>query len=179
MTMSPPVRVFALLGILGATALAAFFFLVARPGAAEDTVPATPATKPAATATRPAAKPPVTTRKPAAPTRATPVRTQTGFPPAIDRALRRHAVVVIAVYMPGSSVDSVVVAEARGAARQARAGYVAISALNERLVRGLVAKTGILPEPAVLVVKRSGVVTSVLSVTDGETVAQAVALARR
>ena len=70
-------------------------------------------------------------------------------------------------------------AEARAAAVRSRAGYVQISALNERLVRSLVAKTGVLPDPAVLVVKRPGVVTATFGVTDRETIAQAVAQARR
>jgi len=70
-------------------------------------------------------------------------------------------------------------AEARAAAVKSRAGYVAISALNESLVRSVVAKTGVLPAPAVLIVKRPGVVTATLSVTDRAAIAQAVAQARR
>jgi hypothetical protein len=92
--------------------------------------------------------------------------------------LRKHPVVVVAIYMPGASVDAVVRREARAGARAARAGYVAVSALSERLVRPLVAKTGVLPAPAVLVIQRPGVVRATLGVTDSETVAQAVAQAR-
>ena len=66
----------------------------------------------------------------------------------------------------------------RAGARASRAGYVAVSALSERLVRPLVAKTGVLPDPAVLVIERPGIVGATLSVTDRETVAQAVAQAR-
>ena len=40
------------------------------------------------------------------------------------------------------------------------------------------AKTGVLPDPAVLVIRRPGVVEATLGVTDRETVAQAVAQAR-
>ena len=69
--------------------------------------------------------------------------------------------------------------ERHGPEPEGRAGFVAVSALSERLVRPLVAKTGVLPDPAVLVLRRPGVVTASLGVTDRQTVAQAVAQARR
>jgi hypothetical protein len=172
-TLTPPVRVFALVGGLIAVGLALFVFLL-RPGD-DDTTNAL---------TKPAAPPSQVTKpsNPAAAPRATPSRPAalpaSGFPLPIDRALRKHPVVVVAVYMPGASVDAVVRHEARTGARAARAGYVAVSALSERLVRPLVAKTGVLPTPAVLVLARPGVVQASLSVTDRETVAQAVAQAR-
>jgi hypothetical protein len=87
-------------------------------------------------------------------------------------------VVVVVVYTPGAAVDSVVRAEARAGARAARAGFVPLSALSARLVQPLVAKTGVLPSPAVVVVRRPDVVAAELGVTDSETVAQAVAQAR-
>jgi hypothetical protein len=46
-------------------------------------------------------------------------------------------------------------------------------------VRPLLAKTGVLPDPAVIVLERPGVVRATLGVTDRVTVAQAVAQARR
>ena len=170
-TISPPIRVFALLGALAATGLAAFLFLVGRSGS--ETVPVTrPVVK-----TRPVV--PKTPAKTPQRTQQLSVQTKSGFPLPVDRALRRHRVVVVVVYMPGSGVDSVVRAEARAGARRSRAGFVAISALSEPLVRPLVAKTGVLPDPAVVIVKRPGVVTATFGVTDRETVAQAVAQAKR
>jgi hypothetical protein len=173
-SLSPPIRVFALVGTLAATGLVAFVFLLGR-GASDDelSAPATPAVKPAAQRTTPAKPSQTPTVKPRV------VITKSGFPVPIDRALRRRRVVVVAIYMPGAAVDAVVRGEARAAAARSRAGYVPISALNERLVGSLVAKTGVLPDPAVLVIKRPGVVTATLSVTDRETIAQAVAQARR
>jgi len=176
-TLSPPIRVLALVGALAATGLAAFVFVLGR-GASESelsapTTPVTPVTKPSAQANPPAKPSRTPTVKPRV------VITKSGFPVAIDRALRRRGVVVVAIFMPGAAVDAVVRAEARAAAARSRAGYVPISALNERLVGSLVAKTGVLPDPAVLVIKRPGVVTAMLSVTDRETIAQAVAQARR
>lgn len=178
LTLSPPIRIFAFVGILGAVALAAFFFIVARPGVGEESALLAP---PKATST-PAVATPKPTQRPAAAPRPRPAQafqTESGFPLKVDRALRRHRVVVVAVYLPGASVDRIVLGEARAGAIQAGAGYVRVSALNERVARQLVAKTGVLPEPAVLVVRRPGVVLTTLSVTDRDTVAQAVAIARR
>jgi hypothetical protein len=171
MTLTPPIRVAALVGVLVVTGLVAFVFLIGR-GAPETvaSVPTKPRTNPPTTTTPAKASRPVAPRV---------VVTKSGFPAPIDRALRRRGVAVVAVYMPRAAVDAVVRTEARAAAIRSRAGYVAISALNERLVRSIVAKTGVLPAPAVLVIKRSGVVTATLGVADRETIAQAVAQARR
>ena len=178
MTLSPPIRVLALVGALAATGLAAFVFVLGRGASEPDlSAPVKPAqpTKPVKSATQPKAA------KATPPRTATPrvVVTKSGFPVPVDRALRRRGVVVVAVYVPHAAVDALVRKEARVAAAGSRVGFVAISALNERLVQSLVAKTGVLPAPAVLVIKRPGVVTATLSVTDRQTIAQAVAQARR
>ena len=173
MTLTPPIRVAAVVGALLATGLVAFVFLIGRGAPGSDAAaPTTPATTPSTH---------VIPSKASRPRGAAPrvVVTKSGFPAPIDRAIRRRGVAVVAVYMPRAAVDAAVRREARAGAVRSRAGYVAISALNERLVRGLVAKTGVLPAPAVLVIKRPGVVTATLSVTDRETIAQAVAQARR
>jgi hypothetical protein len=70
-------------------------------------------------------------------------------------------------------------AEARAAAKSSRAGLVSMSGLSERLVRPLVSKTGVLSNPAVVIVKRSGAVAVALGVTDRQTISQAVAQAKR
>ncbi|MDQ3381214.1 MAG: hypothetical protein M3546_13030 [Actinomycetota bacterium] len=173
-TLTPPIRMFALVGVLAAIGLAAFLFLLRPAGADTTSAAPTPITTPTKPITQPAPRPVGTPRvtRPA-------VLPASGFPVPIHRALRRNRVVVVAVYMPGASVDSVVRREARAGARTARAGYVAVSALSERLVRPLVAKTGVLPDPAVLVLRRPDVVVATLGVTDRQTVAQAVAQAKR
>jgi len=174
-TLTPPVRVFAFVGVLAAVGLAAFLFLL-RPTEGDATSAVTPpVAKPARATAQPAPRP---VRAPRATPRPT-VLPASGFPLPIHRALRRNRVVVVAVYLPGASVDSIVRREAKAGARTARAGYVAVSALSERLVRPLVAKTGVLPDPAVLVLRRPGVVIATLGVTDRQTVTQAVAQARR
>jgi hypothetical protein len=101
-----------------------------------------------------------------------------GFPSAVDRAFRTHRVVVLVVYIPGASVDAVVRKEARAGAAATGAGYVQVSALNNALATEVLAKTGVLPEPAVLVLRRPGVVIATLGVTDRQTVVQAVTQAK-
>ena len=178
MTLSPPIRIFAFVGVLVVVGLVAFLFLVGRSGGDAGTTdeplvtPTTPTTqtKPSTRTTTPprAAQRPRAAALPAS-----------GFPLPVHRALRRNRVVVVVVYTPGAAVDSVVRAEARAGARASRAGFVPMSALSERLVEPLVAKTGVLPSPAVVVLERPDVVIAKLGVTDRETVEQAVAQARR
>jgi hypothetical protein len=172
LTLSPPTRIAALVGALVLTGLAAIVFLVGRgaisgESSGDSTAPIVK--------TAPRITPPTTTARPRA---ATP-RAVTGFAAKIDHALRHSRVVVVSVSMPGAAVDRVVLKEARAGARASHAAFVSISAANERAVSGLVAKTGILPSPAVVIVKRPGVVTTTFSVTDAGTIAQAVAQARR
>jgi hypothetical protein len=182
MTLSPPIRIFAFVGVLAAVGLAAFFVVAGRSAGEGDGVATPAATAPAKAA--PAAKTPATpaTRtKPATPrpARAVAALPPSGFPRPVHRKLRANRVAIVVVYTPGAAVDSVVRAEARAAARTSKTAIVHVSALSERLVTPLVAKTGVLPNPAVLVVKRSGDVVATLGVTDRGTIAQAVAQARR
>jgi hypothetical protein len=171
-TLSPPVRIVAVLGVLAAVGLAVFFFLLGRP-ATEAELVAVPITRPAAPTTQPTSKP--ITAKP----RTAPATPKSGFPLLVDRALENRRVVVVALYMPGASVDAVVRKEARAGAIRAGAGYVAIPATSSRLVEPLIAKTGVLPEPAVVIVKRPGVVTATFGVTDRDLVAQAALQAKK
>ncbi len=174
-TLSPPTRIAALVGALVLTGLAAMVLLVGR-GALGDGSAATVVPAPVA---EPVASPAVTPKPKAAAAARPKPRVASGFPVKIDHALRYSRVVVVSVSMPGGAVDAIVRREARAGAKAARAGFVAMSATNERAVSGLVAKTGVLPAPAVVIVRRPGVVATTFSVTDAGTVAQAVAQARR
>ena len=175
LTFSPPTRITALVGALVLTGLVAVVFLLGRGALASD--------EPVTASTTPVVRtPPRTTPKPtgvkASANKPKP-RVASGFPPRIDHALRYSRVVVVSVSMPGAAVDRFVRSEARAAAKATRAAFVPVSALNERAVAGLMAKAGVLPDPAVVVVRRPGVVTATFSVTDAGTIAQAVAEARR
>jgi len=173
MTLSPPVKIFALLGAIAAVGFAAFTFMSSGEASVATPAPVTPAKPTTPTApNRPDAAPP------AAPAR-TPETTASGFPRPINMALGKRRVVVVAVFMPGASVDRLVRADAKAAAQATGAGFVALSALNERVMSSLVGKTGVLPDPAVLVVRRPGVVAATLSVSDRLIISQAVAQARR
>jgi hypothetical protein len=175
-TLNSPARVATLVGALVLTGLAAVVFLVGRSALGDSSAAAT---KPApVTHTTPRTMPKPSVARPAAHAKPHP-RVASGLPARIDHALRYSRVVIVSVSMPGAPVDSIVRSEARAAAQASRAGFVRISALNETAVAALVAKAGVLPEPAVLVVKRPGTVMSTFSVTDSATIAQAVAQARR
>jgi hypothetical protein len=180
-TLSPPVRIFAFVGVIAAVGLAAFMLLAGRSAGDEGGSATPPATTPARTTPAPTA--PTTPTAPVTPARPRPSRTvalpPSGFPLPVHRALRKDRVAIVVVYAPRAAVDSVVRAEARAAARASRTPLVQLSAFSERLVQPLVAKTGVLPNPAVLVVERSGTVTATLGVTDSETITQAVVQARR
>ncbi len=175
-TLSPPVRVAALVGAIVLTALAAVVFLLGRGivGGATETPATTPVVQQAekpATSVKPGTKP--ATAPPPQP------RVASGFPAKVDHALRYGRIAVVSVSIPGAAVDAVVRREARTAAAASRARFVTLSAANERAMAGLVAKTGILPSPAVVIVKRPGVVVATFSVTDAATISQAIAQARR
>jgi hypothetical protein len=174
-TISPPIRIFALVGAIAAAGLGLALFMLGR------SAPTTSAAIPPSTHVVTAQRSPTTTAQPVKRPKPRPRHFATppsGFPSAVDRAFRTHRVVVLSVYMPGSSVDALVRKEARAGAIASGAGYVPVSALNDRTAGMLVAKTGVLPDPAVVVVKRPGVVVATLGVTDRETVEQAVAQAK-
>ena len=171
LTLTPPNRATALVGALVLTCLAAIVFLLGRgPLAGGDA---------ATTSTAPIVQAPRATPKPAVKPAATKPRVVSGFPAPVDHALRYSRVVVVSVGIPHAAVDAVVRKEARTAAKTTHAAFVPLSATNERAVSALVAKTGLLPDPAVVVIKRPGVVVGTFSVVDAGTIAQAVAEARR
>jgi len=174
--ISPPVRIFAIVivlaGVAGMLALrtmgpssepVAIPQPVARPAKAAASTPAVEAAKPAA-------------RPVAAPKPVNPVVPPTGFPLAVDRALRRNEVVVVSLVVPGARVDELAAAEAQAGAKLGGAGFLALNVLNEAVARALLNKLESVQDPSVLVVKRSGEVALELAgFVDRETVAQAAA----
>jgi hypothetical protein len=161
--------------VLVLTGLAAVVFLVGRGAAGGDSGASETPAPVIHTATRTTSGPAqthVATPKPAP-------RQASGLPPRIDHALRYGKVVVVSVGIPGAAVDAEVRSEARTAAKASHVRFIPLSALNARAMSALMAKTGVLPDPAVVVVKRPGTVVATFSVTDAATVAQAVAEARR
>lgn len=171
-TLSPPVRVAALVGILVATGLAAFVLLLGRGLVGDESAPVATANP----TSKPATQPSAATPRPAARTRP---RVTSGFPAKVDRALAKRKVVVVSVSVPGGAVDAVLRHEARTAAAAAKAAFVTINTDAEQAVAALVSRAGLLPSPAVVIVRRPDIVVKTFSVTDAGTIAQAVAQARR
>ncbi len=171
-TLSPPVRVVALVAALVLTGLGAFVFLLGGHAPGESAAGVAPQTEQVTPAPAKAQAP---ARTPAA--KRSSVLSQ-DLPGPVAKAFRHRKVVVVAVYVPGAPVDANVRGEARAGARMAVAGFVPVSARSENALQKLVAKAGVLPAPAVVIMRRPGVVTATLGVTDRQTVAAAVAQAK-
>jgi hypothetical protein len=188
-------------------ALGGGFLLLGRGGGSSTTAapvikPLHPVKKHVVTPTKPKAKSPVKTpvkkavktptvaskpqtapkAKPkAAPKRHVPAVID-GMPSALALALRDHSVVVVSLYTPGSSVDTMSTDEARHGAQEAQAGFVALSVANEKVVSPLSSLlTGaatpadrVLDGPAVLVFQRPNTLfVRFNGFADRDTVAQA------
>jgi hypothetical protein len=102
-----------------------------------------------------------------------------GLPLGVARALRKHSIVVVALYSPHADVDQIAAAEAQAGARAAKAGFVKVDVRGQRAGTAILHKLGVVDSPAVLVVKRPGSVYSEFKgFADRDVVEQAVADAR-
>jgi hypothetical protein len=131
---------------------------------------------------------PVTAKKIATAVKAKPKRKTPavidGMPGSLALALRSHSVVVVSLYTPGASVDSMATAEARHGAALADAAFVSFNVADEKVVSPLSSLlTGaptpadrVLDGPAVLVFARPrNLFVRFNGFADRDTVAQAVA----
>ena len=202
-TLSPPVRIVALLGLLAAVLIGGGITVI---GHGEPSV-ATPHVikhHPFGTSTKPAkhasAAPAAASKKhkaakattpkrttPAQPIRKAPERPsvivaalKAGLPASIATSLGQHRVVVVSLYNPYSEVDGISFAEARAGAQLAGAGFVPLNVLSRAQVGKLTEQLGLLPDPGLLVYVRPGRLAVKLSgFVDKETVAQAAQNAAR
>lgn len=182
-TISPQIRLIALVGLLAAVALAGAMFLLSRSPAsssAAEPLPRLTLKKPAApkAAPKPAAKaaatPAAKRAKPKPKPKPRPAVAPNGLPTPVADALRRHSVVVVALYAGGAAVDGVARAEAEAGARDVRAGFVAIDVFDRKWSEPLALKTGVLEAPGVLVFRRpASVAVHIDGFADRLTVAQA------
>jgi hypothetical protein len=189
LTLSPQIRLVALLGGVAALGLAAFMLTLGRPSGTTEASVATikplHPVRPLGTHGTARTKPAVTHPKAKAQPKAKPARTKPaakpiallpGLPPAIASALRRHELVVVSLFDPQARVDRISLAEASAAARVANAGFVGLNVLDQRQAGPLTRLLGLLPDPAVLVYRRPGeLVARFDGFADRDTVAQAVA----
>jgi hypothetical protein len=193
--VSQPVRILALVGVLGALALGAGFAMLGKSSgssAAPKVIKplhghhevAAAATKPVVARHKAHAKPGAAHKaatlapkpKPAVAVQQLP---DNGLPAVVNQALLTHAVVVVSLYDPQALVDSASVGEAQAGARLANAGFVPLNVLSEAQARPLAKKLGVLPDPALLVFRRPGdLVFRVNGFADRATVAQAAVNAR-
>jgi hypothetical protein len=196
LTISPQIRIVALVGLLAALGLAGSMFLLGGSGSKTFTEPspARTATTPAKAHTTPAkahttpAKPthqptakhvaaPRTPAKKAKPAgyRGNPVYAT--LPRALQWELAHHKVVVVSIYNPRSDVDAISVAEAHAGAVTAGAGFLLVSVLDNKvagILTGLLPNGGLLPDPGVLVYKAPGDIAIRLDgFADRDAVAQA------
>ena len=71
-----------------------------------------------------------------------------GMPSALALALRAHPVVVVSLYTPASTVDSMSTAEAKHGAQAAHVGFVAFNVADNKIVAPLSALLASAPTPA-------------------------------
>src|SRR5262249_36919962 len=195
MTVSPPVRIAAIVGLLAALALGVGFMFMGH-GNGTSSAPshvvirhhpfgpgakaATPSTKPAAKPAGPtkagaAAKPaPVVHKSPARPV-AELAALAAGVPAKIAHALGQSRVVVVEFSNPTAEVDAIAFAEAQAGAALAHVPFVPLNVLSQADVGALTEQYGqTLPDPGLFIYTRPAKITFRFDgFVDKETVAQA------
>jgi hypothetical protein len=194
-TLSPPVRIAAMLGLFAAVVIGGSMMVLGRGGGDEPSIASLEAEAQRLShakkeAVPVAAKPKATSAKPvksAAPVRRAPVKPSAvkaalaaGLPAPLANALGRHHTVVVSLYNPYSRVDAIAFAEARAGAQLAGAGFVPLNVLSKAQVGKLTEQLGLLPNPGVLVyVRPANLAARISGFADKETVAQAAQNAAR
>ncbi len=198
-TVSYPVRIAAVCGLVGAVAIGGGLMMLGRksssppapvvikhhpfgPGVTKHhsaTKAHLPAPTRAATHTAANAKAPVVKVHRVVAPAVDQAALAAGLPTSIARALAQHSVVVVELYDPQSEVDAIAYAEAQAGAHDAGAGFLPLSVLGSDVSK-LTEKLGeVLPDPGLLVYARPA--TLALRITgfvDRDTVAQAAQNAR-
>ena len=169
-TLSPPIRILGIVGILAAAALGLLLFMQSRSAHTTAATPPATAGKLHASTSAPAVRPSTRPARPAAPK----IVLLPGLPEPVAHALRYSKVVVVSLYAAGASGDRAALAQARLGAASAHAGFAAVNVLNERIALGLDRFAGASSSPTVLVVRRPGrIVNRFNGYTDSDLVAQA------
>jgi hypothetical protein len=201
LTVSPQIKILALVGLLAALGLGASMFVFGgHSSKTADTAPVTTAVRtqhaaPAKATTTPATH--VTTTKTNTKTKThvaakhvaktqhhakkpsafhgNPVYAQ--LPQPLQWELAHHKIVVVSLYNPSSDVDAISVAEAHAGATDAGAGFLLVNVLDNRvagILTALLPGGGLLPDPGVLVYRAPGDVAIRLDgFNDRDAVAQA------
>ncbi len=191
LTVSPPIRIAAVCGLLFTVLVFGGLKMLGGKGdsvAAPHVIKHHPFGTGAKTTHKSAtATPAVTPKTHKTATKPTPVKKQpvvdraaikaardAGLPEAVAQAFGRYRTVVVSLYDPYSQVDGTAFAEARAGAALAGVGFVPLSVLSQSQVGKLTEQLGLLPDPGVLVYVRPGTLAAKIGgFADKETVAQA------
>ena len=162
-----------LVGLLAVVVVAAGGYLVTKH---KSSTPSTASSTPAVTTPAQTTPTPSKTHTHAA----TPVKLSShGLPLRVAQALRKHSVVVVALYSPGSDVDVVTGAEAHAGAVQMGVPFVGVNVYKQRPGINMLRKLGVVNTPVVLIIKRpDNVYSQFKGLVDRNVVEQAVADAR-
>ncbi len=170
MTVSPQLRAILLASVLAALAAGLGLYTLSQTkggssGTDETMPPAASLASPQKAAPKTAPKAPTTgkayggNRSQAVEARKNPFvedAEKAGLPPAIANAFGAHEVVVVALYTPNVTLDSMAKDEARAGAALAHAGFVAVNVRSEGTATVLTKLAGILDAPGSLVYRRPG-----------------------
>jgi thiol:disulfide interchange protein len=183
LTVSPQMRIVALVGVLAVVGLAGFVLLH---GKQDSSTPSAVVHRPVRHVVKPKT---VTPAKPVRPA-VTPSKPKPQLQPAVQRAMQaglplqlarkfaRHDVVVVELYSAAAPVDQLALAEATAGAHQAGAGFLPldVDAQRDATARALVTKLGVLESPTLMVFRAPGTLFKLIKgFSDQETVAQAAA----
>jgi hypothetical protein len=194
-TISPQIRILAIVGLLAALGLGASMMLLGHSSSPTQTQAATTTSVTTAAVTTPAVTHPASTTATPAKPRVTPAtkahattKTHTAtkthaatktqhhakkahasafrgnpvyanLPGPLQWQLAHHKVVVVSIYNPHSDTDAISVAEAHQGAVDAKAGFLLVNVLDDKvagLLTALLPGGGLLPDPGVLVYRAPG-----------------------
>jgi hypothetical protein len=172
LTLSPQIKILALVGLLAAVGLAASTLVLGGSSKKTSTVavhtPRRHATKPHTTVhTQTPAKQATKTHtvshakahKKAKPAGFHGNAVYAQLPKPLQWQLAHHRVVVVSFYNPSSNVDAISVAEAHAGANDAGAGFLLVSVLDNKvagILTALLPGGGLLPDPGVIIYRAPG-----------------------
>jgi hypothetical protein len=172
LTVSPQIKILALVGLLAAVGLAASTFVLGGSSKKTPTValhrPLRHATKPRTVVHPHAPTKRVTKTHTVSPAKAQKKGQAAGFhgnavyaqlPKPLQWQLAHHKVVVVSFYNPSSNVDAISVAEAHAGATDAGAGFLLVSVLDNKvagILTALLPGGGLLPDPGVIIYRAPG-----------------------
>jgi len=173
-TISPPVRLLAIVGVLAIVGLGVLLFAHNRSASSSS------GSTPSITRTQSHPNHVTRTSKPVVKPTRPKVVLLAGLPRPVAHALRNSKVVVVVLFAPGATGDGSAVGQARTGAKSAHTGFLAVNVANEHSARTMGTFAGATTSPpAVLIVKRPGKIVNQFSgYADSEIIAQAALNAR-